>query len=469
MPPQFALAASLGFTCWLFVRDRKHGNSSSGATWIPLIWLLILGSRPVSSWIGFDQTSEPVYYQDGSPLDRNVFLGLMLAGFFVLWRRQIRWRKLISSNPWLIVYFAYLGLSVIWADYPSVAFKRWCKDCGNIIMVLILLTESDPARAIQQTLARCGYALVPLSVVLIKYFPETGRYYNQFIWTYSYGGVATDKNTLGMTLLVCGLGIFWKILDFWNERVKNRRDLLAHFLLIGMCAWLWSVSKCATSLACSLLAIGMLFALKMTSHKKELRQAWLLGLSVLAFIILISSLIFGPLSIATSLFGRDTTLTGRTEIWQELLKLDINRWFGTGYGSLWQPDCSERLSKALGFYVPLKEAHNGYLEIYLNCGLIGLGLFIAVLLGSVRKTVKSLSAGNSYNAFRFVVLTVAIIYNVTESAFCGLVMMWIILLLAITDISRLPSMARNRKLSKPLKAKVQNSAINGPLPATGSF
>ena len=66
-------------------------------------------------------------------------------------------------------------------------------------------------------------------------------------------------------------------------------------------------------------------------------------------------------------------------LWTRLLGLHTNPILGTGFESFWLGERPEQL-EGIFFFIP-NEAHNGYLEIYLNLGLIGLfiliGLFVA--------------------------------------------------------------------------------------------
>ncbi len=36
----------------LFYLDRDKGSRTSGALWLPVVWLWILGSRPPEMWLG---------------------------------------------------------------------------------------------------------------------------------------------------------------------------------------------------------------------------------------------------------------------------------------------------------------------------------------------------------------------------------------------------------------------------------
>ena len=112
---------------------------------------------------------------EGSPFNRNVFLSLMVAGLFVLSKRRLAWRTVFRENKWMYVLFIYFLISTLWSDLPFVSLKRWIKNFGNIVMVLVVLTEEDPVRAMQTAFLRCAYILMPLSVLFIKYYADIGR------------------------------------------------------------------------------------------------------------------------------------------------------------------------------------------------------------------------------------------------------------------------------------------------------
>src|SRR5436190_11655874 len=155
MTRQLALLICVSFIAWLFARDRRLRPMTSGALWIPLVWILIIASRPVSFWIGGGiLIDKPDDYVDGSPVDRNVFFLLIATGLVVLFRRGVNWSDLIGNNRCLFAFFFFCGISAIWSDYPFVSFKRWIKDLGNVVMILVILTEKDPVQAFRAVFAR---------------------------------------------------------------------------------------------------------------------------------------------------------------------------------------------------------------------------------------------------------------------------------------------------------------------------
>src|SRR5438445_13840842 len=108
MPPPLALLLTTIFVVFLFWRDVRERPPITGALWIPLLWMLILGSRGVSAWLGWDGTySTPSGPEDGSPLDAAVYFSFQLAALFVLIRRRLSWATTLTHNPWVAIFLAY--------------------------------------------------------------------------------------------------------------------------------------------------------------------------------------------------------------------------------------------------------------------------------------------------------------------------------------------------------------------------
>ena len=173
--PHLILLASLAFSWWLIRRDVARREGLSSAIWIPTIWVAIIGSRPVTMWLGFGGGTSTM---EGSPLDALIFFILIIAAFVTLSRRSLNWSQVISENWPIFLFYAFLLISVLWANSPLNSFKRWFKEFGNIAVLLVILTEAKPQQAIRAVFVRCAYLLLPLSVVFIRYFPSIGRFYS---------------------------------------------------------------------------------------------------------------------------------------------------------------------------------------------------------------------------------------------------------------------------------------------------
>src|SRR3954454_6217922 len=187
MNPQIPLLGCFAFAFWLCRRDVKtNARSVSPALWLPVLWLAIIASRPVSAWLGSGGEGAD---SDGDSLDRNIFLALIALGVFVLGRRRVQLTTVIRNNKWLSLFYLFFLFSVVWSPDPLVSGKRWIKDLGHVIMVLVAMTENDPIQAVRSLFLRCAYLLIPLSFVLIRYYPGIGTVYSVFTGEVHYQGV----------------------------------------------------------------------------------------------------------------------------------------------------------------------------------------------------------------------------------------------------------------------------------------
>src|SRR5438309_6099997 len=131
--------------------------------------------------------------------------------------------------------------------------------------------------------------------------------------------------------------------------------------------------------------------------------------------------------------GKDPTLTDRTTIWALVLSTHTNALIGTGYESFWLgPRLEWFWQRGLGM---INEAHNGYLEVYLNLGLIGIFLLAGFLIASYRTICRRLEPFSSLASLTLALWIVMLFYSVTEAGFrSGL--MWLTFLLGSMDVSR---------------------------------
>jgi exopolysaccharide production protein ExoQ len=429
MPPQIATIVFI-FGIWgLFALDGLPKSGNSKALWIPTIWLLIAGSRNVGEWLHMSAPSDQGQrYLEGSPLDRAVLGALVALGIAVLFSRWHRVEPFLRANTTVLLFFAYCAASSVWSDHPDVALKRWVRAIGDLVMVLVIVTDPDWILALKRVLARVGFVLLPLSVLLIRYYPSLGRGYSisgtATFWT----GVATDKNGLGMICLIFGLGAVWRFVDTYKARKKNRltNRLRALGILLMVTLWLLWESNSMTSISCFVLAGGLMLSIgrwPMTRKPAVTSFLTVFVVSVSAFVL------FGGGSSVLELLGRNPTLTGRTEVWHTILPFSQNALVGSGYESFWLGDRLAKIGRITG--AGLQEAHNGYLEIYLNLGWVGLILLATVIVTGLRKVIHAVGRDPDIGSLRLAYLVLALIYNFTEAAFKMMNPVWIFFLLAV--------------------------------------
>ena len=255
MPPTLALLLWIVLLLALLCFDPAKDSSTSLALWVPVIWMFILGSRLPMQWIGGQITPEAQLLQDGNPLDRSVFTVLILLAIGVLISRSFKWGDFFVRNFAIVAFVSFALFSVLWSDSPLVSFKRWFRDLGNYLMILVVLSDPSPLEAVRTLLRRLGYLLIPLSVLLVKYYPDWGRQYSSWTGVAMYVGATTSKNMLGVACLVSGIYFFWDTVTRWSNRRERRtkKIIIVNIALFAMTLWLLNLANSATSRVCLLI------------------------------------------------------------------------------------------------------------------------------------------------------------------------------------------------------------------------
>jgi len=417
---------------------RRAEGLSSGL-WIPTLWMLYSGSRPVALWFpaampgGGDITA-------GSPLDQCVLGMLILLPLIILVKRQISWSNVLKGNTWLFVLFLYMGISALWSDYTMVSFKRWVRVVGAVFPAVLVMSEIEPWRSLETIIRRTAYVLIPFSIVLIKYFPALGIEYGRWSGSRQPLGVCMQKNGLGLLCTVVAFFLIWDLLrkrrskPLTYNKSQTRADILilmmTFYLLIGADTDVYS----ATAIGVLVIGICAMFALSKLRASPEYITPFVVVVAIVGVIALISAeTILGESLMGSwaNFLGREETLTGRVDIWAEAFKI-APRWsvLGTGFGAFWGlPYTISAIGQTTG--------HNGYLEVYIELGFVGMFLisvFLLKLWGSLSIEVKH---NFDWGLLGICLLLMSIAYNYAESNFLNVnSLLWIVLLYMTFVLSR---------------------------------
>lgn len=434
MPPLLALVLCCSLISYALYLDFTRKTEVTHALWLPLFWMMIAGSRFVSQWIEIGSASfSTSAIEEGSPLDRVVFSALLLGGLLVLFKRRERTAKLLAQNMWLLLWFLYCGASIAWSDFPDIAFKRYVKGIGTVIMVLVVLTEPNPVESLKALVRRCGYVLLPLSLLFIKYYRDIGVGFDQWTGETIYVGVALNKNTLGRLTLVCAFFYFWMLANIWREPKKalTTNEWWLYVLFFALSVWLLRLADSATSLAVLCVGILTFMGFEMPIVKRNRHQAGIIILGAGLLFVVLDQVLGITEFVVVEVLGRNMTLTDRAYLWQDLLGIGTNPVIGTGYDSFW---LGQRLDILWAKYRwQPNESHNGYLETYLELGLLGLLLLGGCIIAIVRNIEKTLHYDFELGKVRMAFLIIVLLYNCTEVAFKGVTLMWLMFLLMAVD------------------------------------
>ena len=456
MPPPLALFIWLVLLLVLLRFDPARDSGTSIALWVPLTWMLIIGSRLPSQWFGATQMGVHAQnLEEGNPLDATIFSILILLALGILLSRSFKWGYFFTHNVALIMLISFALISVVWSDFPFIAFKRWFRDLGNYLVILVVISDPRPLEAVRTVLRRLCYVLIPLSMLLNKYYPALARQYDDWSGSFTFGGATTSKNMLGLLCLLSCIFFFWDTVTRWSSRKERRTKLiiLVNLAFFGMTLSLLNIANSATSSVC--LAIG-LFVIAAAHSGWGKRYPGFLKVMIPATFCLYLILAFGfDLSGAMARqVGRDPTLHDRTLIWDTALSMNTNRFIGTGYESFW---LGPRL---LDFWQRssirgLNEVHNGYLEVYLSLGLVGVFLLGTFLLASYRAIWKKFRLSSSVASLGLAFWIITLFYNMTEAAALKGNLLWLTLLAVSVAV---PERAADPALSVPAIENVGTTA-----------
>jgi len=417
----------------LFYLDREKG-SLSHALWLPGLWVAIVGSRPVSMWFGVSGSGSQL---DGSPVDAAC-LGILLVGAIaVLIARNRRAGVLLRSNWPILIYFAYCLFSVAWSPHADVSLKRWIKSLGDPAMALVIVTDPRPLAAIRTLVSRLGFLFFPFSLLLIRYYGTFGRSYTAEGEPVNIG-VCPNKNALGLIVLMISMVILWNVRWLWNHKKEpNRsRHLAAQGVLLGFGALLFWQANCSTAKAC--FALGALMMVVSNMRFIKTKPARVHAVTFAIIVLAVTTLFWGGQAEVAGALGRESSMSGRTDIWEAVIPTVRNPLLGAGYDGFWispSADIFHQKLLEMGWYPAVvlhtTEAHDGYIETYLNLGWIGVGLLAILLITGYQRAFKAFQRDPELGGLLLAFVAAVAIYSITEAGFRALNPAWIFLLVAI--------------------------------------
>jgi exopolysaccharide production protein ExoQ len=431
MPSNVALILFSVFVLYLLRFERKQTSGVSQALWIPTLWMLYCGSRPLATWeSNYLLTSgNGSDASEGSAIDRNFLMCLILLGLATLARRKFDWMAVLKNNSWLFALLLYVLVSVLWSEAPFSSIKSVGKLAGNLVMAMVVLSEESPKQALESIFRRVAYILIPYSLLLIKYFPNLGVFYLPYTGDRWWIGVTTTKNSLGVLCIISVLFLVWSLLLTWKQRKASGNLRWSYLDLLVLCISLFllkgEVSYSATSVVCLATGIITVLGLHWIRARWINLRLWMLLVPVALIIIFGASIPFlgtAATSGVTSFLGRDVTFTGRTGIWAQLVPMALEEpLLGHGYGGFW-----------LGhYYAEVNEAHNGYLEVVLGLGFVGLIFVIGFIASCCREAYIGILKNSEMAFFAFALIIMIVLHNITEASFVEETeLMWVSLVFA---------------------------------------
>ena len=337
------------------------------------------------------------------PVNQMAF-GIVLLGTLVLTLGHFRAvAGAVRQNAVYLILPALILMSTAWSLYPGLTLKRAISTDGVCLFALYAatrLTLDELLTIVSRTLLLSILASVAIALAL----PNVGREMGPGL-DGEWRGVFAQKNQLGHVMAVgCAVQLVTML-----RAARPRRGAVLIFL---GCLALAVLSRSATSLLSILVAVALTVTYACVRRG---RVAMLIG-APLAAAGLCLVLAIATQSSVLALLDRDSTLTGRTDLWPVVLQMiEMRPWTGWGFEAFWTENnpLYDYVQHTAGW--PAPNAHNGLLEVAIDLGLIGAAALIIVLGWSLKRAIGAMARGELIGIAVLILLFMLIVGNITES------------------------------------------------------
>jgi O-antigen ligase len=362
----------------------------------------------------------------------------VVAVVLVLLRPGQLLRHLARADLALVGLVALAPLSSLWSVDPALTMARSRVLIATTVVGLYLALRFDLTRQLRLLITALAVAAL-LSAVLLVVNPDQATALD--VRGNAWQGAFLTKNVFGRAM---SLGAIASACIVLHGHPRRRWPYLG---VAGVCAVLVVVSWSKFALATTVLGLLVLAAIAAVRAMADRRDV--VGVVLLAAIVgavaIVGWLVSDP-EAALGTLGRDATLTGRTGLWKLVVDSARERPVGGyGYGAFWQGYGGP--SRAIWFKLPWgpPHAHNGLLDLWLNVGLVGAGLWLASLVVSFRRAVRALRIDPSLEPlWALLLLGFIALYNITEVTGPQNHLFWTLYVATSFSLGRLPATQRVR-------------------------
>jgi exopolysaccharide production protein ExoQ len=423
-------------TVSLSLQDARHVPREQpryGSIWMEVYaWLALLPMLFITVSGRIQTDSGPVAFrftamEEDSLARRLTRLGCSLLILFLL---STRFRAILSAcrrSKLLLLLPAIAFISVAWSQNPG----HTLVDAANLALTTlfaIYLYLRYPGERLVSFLAFTACAALLLSIFAVIALPGVGI---DTIQDNAWRGIFGQRNNCAaVCCLFLVLGLHYRARALVEQLMRTSILFLsAVFIVMSGSRTGWIITAFALMLTCGLRLAARLRSLD--------RLAFLMALVVPA--ALLAFAVASNFTQILALMNKDPTMSQRTVIWAEVLPSIAKRPLqGYGYSSFWTGLSGESMQTVLSTGWMEGQAQDGYLDVLLQLGLIGLVPFIWLCLRALKQAIGALERRTLDSAvwLAIVLLPVILAENIGESSFLlPLGIPWFYTLIALLALS----------------------------------
>lgn len=358
-----------------------------------------------------------------------ICLGHLLTWMFV----ALHWRKvfaIVIKEKLLWILIGTVCASIIWSDLPMKTFEEILPLLRVTLFGIYFAARFTIKEQLQLLSWAFGIAAL-LSLIVCIALPSYGVVgvglivgQEELVHSGAWRGIYNHKTFLGSIMSLGGLILMFCGIDKYKYRYPwmiGAAFLITIFVLLR--------STTIGALLIFIVSLFLVFFFQLEQKKFSLFIMLFVGFLLVGS--LIAMVIVSNAETIFSSFGKDATISGRTLIWPLLInKIQERPWLGYGYHTFWKDGWEGQVADIwrgliAGFEPP--HAHNGFLEICLDIGFIGLAIFVVWFVLSCLRSLVWLHTNKTIESLApIILLTHILLLSLTESYFMRGDIYWLI-------------------------------------------
>ena len=337
-----------------------------------------------------------------------IIFAVTISLLIVCWKRVIR---VALNNIFVPAFVCFVLISTHWSDFPEVTQRSSLIFFSTTLFGIYLATRFSLEEQLRLVAVSLG-VLTVISLVLCLTLPGSAIE-SSSLRQGSWRGPFYNKNNLGLFMYVGATALLLTSL------IRQKYCLIS-WILCGLAFSLIVLANAKTSLVIFLILMTLIpfcYALRWSAVR-------LIPFFIVA-VVGLGSLVTWFVSdseFILSALGKDSSLSGRTDIWNAVFTSILERpWFGYGYEAFWVADGLKCLGECSyvrsAIHFNATSAHNGYLDLTVGLGYIGLSLFMMSLLIVYKQSIVWVRITSTPEGFwPLLFITSVVLFTQTESA-----------------------------------------------------
>jgi exopolysaccharide production protein ExoQ len=331
-----------------------------------------------------------------------------IAYSIVLWviLKNLHRIKMEALQMKAITLLALLTIcSALWSQNPFRSLYNGFFYFISTLFGFYLVVQFEPDEIVSLAMM-AGVSLSVLNLIFVFLLPQFGVLH-QLREAGAWAGVFMERTAAAKCM------VFLLSPAFVFERGSFRLGRIGYIILLG---WFIFKTHAVTALIVLFFYILVMAAIYILRKFETKSLIVISGIALILGVVVVSvSLPFLPAIL--TFFGRDSTLTGRTFIWQVVIRSIVKRpLLGYGFYAFWQGLTGESANAILSVKWIFGYAHNGILELLLQLGVVGTAVFFITLFQALKNAWLCIRNNQPSAADWYIgLIALTILYNVDEA------------------------------------------------------